>query len=189
MINDLRAKKRQRGVTLLEMLITLAIAAIILTLVAPNIQSILTRNKITAEINEMSGLLQFARFTAIDEQTNTIVCPTSDFLACTNDWDSPKMVFIDDNANGTRDDADEPLLLSSQSISATNTMTSSENSIVFFDSGAASAAAEITICPNSNDATFARALLVSLQGRTRVAVDNNNDGVVEIASGAAISCP
>ncbi|WP_371195804.1 GspH/FimT family pseudopilin [Glaciecola sp. SC05] len=187
MINNLVNKKRQRGVTLVEMLITLAIAAILLTLVAPNVQSILTKNKITAEINELSGLLQFARYTAIDEQTTAVVCPSTDFATCSNDWNAPKIVFIDDNDNNTRDGA-ERLLLTSQTISSTNKMTSSGNIIRFLDSGGAETAINMKLCPNSKDAKFGRALFVSLQGRTRISADSNNDGVHEDVAGNNLSC-
>lgn len=188
MINYLANKKRQHGVTLLEMLITLAIAAILLTMVAPNVQSILTKNKITAEINEMSGLLQFARFTAIDEQATAVVCPSADFAACGTDWNAPKIVFVDLNGNDARDTA-EPLLLTSQSISSTNDMVSSTDVIRFLDSGAANTAATVKLCPNSKDAKFARALFVSLQGRTRISVDSaDSDEIHEDASNNNLTC-
>ncbi len=189
MIYFFTSKKRQAGVTLLEMLITLAIAAILLTLVAPNVQSILTRNKIAAEINEMSGLLQFARYTAIDEQITTVVCPSNDFSGCVNDWNAPKMVFIDEDGNNARD-VNEPLLLSSQAISSSNEMTSTINVVQFLDSGAAAAGTMIRICPNSKDVEFARALFVTLQGRTRISADNvNNDGIHEDLANANLTCP
>lgn len=188
MINSLKNKKRQFGVTLVEMMITLAIAAILLTLVAPNVQSILTRNKITAELNEMSGLLRFARFTAIDQQINTIACPTTNFTACSNDWNSAKMVFIDANGNNAKDAA-EPILASSQAISSTNSVTSTANSIQFLDSGVTVAASTILLCPNTKDAEFARALFVTLQGRTRVSTDTDDNGIDEDLSNTDLSCP
>lgn len=187
MKNYFVCKKCQRGVTLVEMLITLAIAAILLTLVAPNVQSILTKNKISAEINELSGLLQFARYTAIDEQTMTVVCPSSDFATCSSDWNSPKMVFIDDNGNRARD-ASEGLLLTTQSISSTNKMTATGNVIEFLDAGGAQTAVNIKLCPNSKDAKFGRALFVSLQGRTRISIDSNNDGIHEDHSSSNLNC-
>nr|WP_136250154.1 GspH/FimT family pseudopilin [Ningiella ruwaisensis] len=186
MLNETISKKCQQGVTLLEMLITLAIAAILLTVVAPNVQSILTKNKITSEINELSGLFQFARFTAIDEQALTVVCPSSNFDSCTTNWNDPKMVFIDDNNNGARD-AGEELLLVSQSISSTNTMTASEDIVQFLDSGGALTAANIKLCPNSKDAKFARALEITAQGRTRLSTDPENDGIHNDSSGN-LSC-
>lgn len=187
MINYLAFKKRQQGVTLLEMMIALAVSAIVLTLVAPNVQSILVKNKITAEINEMSGVLQFARFTAVDERSTTIVCPSSDFSSCGNNWDDPKIVFIDANANDARD-ADEPLLLSSQTIANTNNMTSSANLIRFLDIGGTDTPAIIKLCPNSNDAKYSRALIVTLQGRTRISIDADRDGTHEDGNGDNLSC-
>ena len=196
MINNSLEIKRQQGVTLLEMMITLAIAAILLTVVAPNIQSILTTNRIAAEINDTSGALQFARYTAIDQQVVTVVCPSNDFNTCSNDWNDPKIVFTDGNDNGTIDNNDE-LLLTSQAISASNTMTArtqtgannAANLIRFLDSGGVNAPIALQICPNTNDAEFARALLVSAQGRVRVSADTNGDDIVENINGSNVSCP
>ncbi|WP_395340946.1 GspH/FimT family pseudopilin [Ningiella sp. W23] len=187
MVNFSLSSKRQAGVTLLEMMITLAVAAILLTVVAPNIQSILTSNRITAEINETSALLQFARYTAIDEQSQVVVCPSSNFATCNNDWNNPKIVFLDLNGNGSRDGAEE-LLQSSQAISGGNKMTSSQNLVEFNESGGTTAAADIVLCPKNNDAKFARGLIVSLQGRTRLSRDESDDGFHEDSSGTSLAC-
>jgi type IV fimbrial biogenesis protein FimT len=186
-INDLSFKNRQRGVTLLEMMIALAVSAIVLTLVAPNVQEILTKNRITAEVNEMSGLLQFARFTSIDQRANTVLCPSANFETCNTDWNGPKIVFIDENGNDDRD-ADEPLLLSSQNISRNNVMTSSADLYRFLDIGGTDTPGTITLCPRDGEEKFARALFISLQGRSRISVDSNDDGIHEDADDNNLDC-
>jgi type IV fimbrial biogenesis protein FimT len=77
--------KQQKGVTLVELMITVSIVAIILTLVGPSIQSILIKNSIVAEINETSSLIQYARHHAIDEQAEVVVCPSKYYSVCSND--------------------------------------------------------------------------------------------------------
>ena len=59
---------RQQGLTLLEMLVAVAILAIILTTVAPGIQNIVIKNRITSDLNNLSAVIQRARFSAVDEQ-------------------------------------------------------------------------------------------------------------------------
>jgi type IV fimbrial biogenesis protein FimT len=182
-----QSKTVQKGVTLLEMMITLAILAIVLTVVAPNMQSFLIKNRITAEINEVSGIIQYARHLAIDEQTNVVVCPSVDFLECGTNWNNAKIVFIDSNADGNRG-ASEDLLVTTSEASDSTLMTGPAGSIQFLDTGAADSAFSIQICPLSKDATFARAISISLQGRVRVSTDSDDDGTHEDSEGDALSC-
>lgn len=177
----------QKGLTLIEMLITLAIAAIILTVVAPSVQTIIAKNRTTSEINELSGIIQFARFTAIDQTSTTLVCPAGNYSTCTTNWNEPKIVFIDSNGNGSRDTA-EPLLLSSTGIASSNTMTGPTAPIQFFDSGATNANVSIKVCPNSNDAKLARSININTQGRVRISIDSNKNDIYEDTDGDELSC-
>lgn len=177
----------QKGVTLLEMMITLAILAIVLTVVAPSMQDFLIKNRITAEINEISGVIQYARHLAIDEQINVVVCPSADFEGCGTNWNNPKIVFIDTNADGNRSSG-EALLVSTAKASDSTDITGPNVNIHFKDSGAASQAFTIQICPANKDETFARALSVSLQGRVKISADSDQDGIHEDINGSALSC-
>lgn len=169
------------------MMITLAILAIVLTVVAPSMQNFLIKNRITGEINEISGVVQYARHLAIDEQINVIVCPSADFEACGTDWSNPKIVFIDANADGNRSAGEELLVTTAQASDSTNISGPNAN-IHFKDSGAASQAFTIQICPINKDVTFARALSVSLQGRVKVSSDSDDDGTHEDMDGNVLSC-
>lgn len=179
--------RSQKGVTLLEMMITVAIVAIVLTSVAPSIQGILVQNRIIGEINELSGIIQFARHSAIDEQTDTVVCPTEDFTNCSNNWDNAKMVFMDLDANGVRG-VNEDILVATSVISDVNDMTGPAGGLTFLPSGAANANATILLCHQNNNSEYARALTISLQGRVKMSADNNNDGIHEDANGTALDC-
>jgi type IV fimbrial biogenesis protein FimT len=178
----------QKGVTLLEMMIALAILAIVLTVVAPNIREFLIKNRITGELNEISGIVQYARHVAIDQQSPVILCPANDYKECGNDWDDPKIVFIDENGDGDRDD-DEDLLVASSPTSDTTYMDGPNNQVEFQETGASNRSFNIILCPSSKDVKYARAINISLQGRVRVSKDSDNDGVHEDTSGDALTCP
>lgn len=181
------SKTNQKGVTLLEMMITLAILAIVLTVVAPNMQTFLIKNRITAEINGVSGIIQYARHLAIDEQTNVVVCPSADFDGCGTNWNNPKIVFIDANADGNRSSGEDLLVTTSKASDSTK-ITGPNTNIHFNGSGAASQSFSIQICPSNGDETYARALSVSLQGRVKVSSDADDDGTHEDMDGATLTC-
>lgn len=178
---------KQKGLTLLEMLVAVAVLSIILTTVAPNIQSILIKNRITADINSLSAVLQRARFTAVDEQSSVILCPTENYTACSNSWMNAKMVFIDVNGNGSRDN-NEALIVSSDPAGSANMIYGISGSIVFDEQGGIDKAATIAVCPKDNNTDYASALLLSLYGRISVAVDSDGDGKKEDLDGNALSC-
>lgn len=180
-------KKCQQGLTLVELLIALAIMAILLTVVAPNIQSILTKNRITADINEMSSVVQYARFSAIDQSNTALVCPSDDFENCSSNWDLPKIVFIDNNANGSRDSS-EALLMTTEATNSQQHFSGPNAALAFDESGISNMSVSLVLCPNDNDTEFARSVNVNQQGRTRISIDSNNDGIHEDVSGNNLSC-
>ncbi|MGJ8682198.1 GspH/FimT family pseudopilin [Paraglaciecola sp.] len=179
--------KHQNGVTLVELMITLAIVTIILTSVGPSIQSILIKNRIVAEINEISALVQYARHQAIDEQTLVTVCPSVDYSNCTTDWNNPKMAFIDSDNNSIRASTEE-LIVSVAAASENNVITSTENSIIFEENGQTVSAAEILLCHKDKKAEYARSLSVTAQGRVKMSTDSDKNGIYENAAGTQLSC-
>ncbi|MBU2979094.1 GspH/FimT family pseudopilin [Alteromonas sp. C1M14] len=179
--------KNNKGLSLIELMITVAIAAILLTVGAPGIQSILQQNRVIAATNDISSVIRTARFTAIDQEQLTILCPTSDYDACGTDWTLAKMVFIDANSNGSRD-ANETLIQSTDPLGSGLEIAGIKTALSFSPDGSVSTAATITLCPASGDATAASAVIVSLYGRVAVAKDSNNNGIKEDSSGSDLSC-
>lgn len=179
--------KQQKGVTLVELMITVSIVAIILTLVGPSIQSILINNSIVAEINETSSLIQYARHHAIDEQAEVVVCPSKDYSVCSNDWNDPKIVFIDKDDNAIRAVTEE-LLVTSGSSSLTSLMTNTTDIIKFTGTGEANETTEILLCHKDGKSEYARSLSVTLQGRVKMSTDSDRNGINENASGTELSC-
>lgn len=171
----------------MELMIGLAIAGIVMTIVVPSGQNVLIKHRIIAEINEVSAITQFARNHAIDEQVDTIVCPSDDFATCGQDWNQPKIVFADIDGNGNRN-LDEELLVATSSLSSSNVLTGPAVSMRFQGNGAVSSPATLLICHKGLDAQFARALTISLQGRVRMSQDSNYDGIHENNAGNALSC-
>lgn len=179
--------KLQKGVTLIELMVTVSIVAIILMFVAPSVQNILIKNRIIAEINETSSLIQYARHHAIDEQTQVVVCPSADYSVCSTDWTDAKIVFIDTDSNNIRG-VNEELLVTIGATSKTNIMTATNNIIRFEETGEANLASEVKICHKDGDVSYAKSLFISLQGRVKMSTDSDRNGINEDASGTALTC-
>ncbi|WP_232207664.1 GspH/FimT family pseudopilin [Pseudoxanthomonas sp. J35] len=72
----------------MELIITIAVLAILLTLAVPSFTSVINSNRLTAQANELVADLQFARSEAVRRNQRVTVCPSVDSAACSGaaDW-------------------------------------------------------------------------------------------------------
>ena len=75
------------GFTLIELVITLAVLAIIVTLALPAFTALINGNRLTAQANELVADLQSARMEAIKRNRPVTLCPSADNVTCSGgDW-------------------------------------------------------------------------------------------------------
>ena len=72
---------KQNGFTLFELLVALAIAAILVTVGIPSLRDMIMDNRIIAQANHFVATMNAARSSAVRYQRTAIVCATSDFDA------------------------------------------------------------------------------------------------------------
>lgn len=90
-----RPARRAAGFTLLELMLTVGIAAILLAIGVPSFRYVTTANRASSEINALLGDMQFARGEAIREGQAVSICPSNDGATClvTTIWNSGWIVF------------------------------------------------------------------------------------------------
>ncbi|MGD8910175.1 MAG: GspH/FimT family pseudopilin [Chromatiales bacterium] len=90
-------QRAQTGFTLVELMITLAVSTIILTISIPAFDSLMTSNQTTAYTNNVIGALRLARSEAINRGEGVTVCASNtDYSACDNaNWQNGWLVFTD----------------------------------------------------------------------------------------------
>lgn len=88
--------RRKQGFTLLELMVTIAIAGILLTIGVPSFQSVVTRNRISANTNEFIVAINLARSEAIKRGSEVSVCKSTDGTSCTTsgDWGKGWIVYL-----------------------------------------------------------------------------------------------
>ena len=98
--------RKDAGLTLIELLITLALAAILLTLGVPAFSGTLERTRVATTMHQVSADLAMARSTAIMRRSQIVVCPRTPDNHCRsdNDWSHGWMVFTDDDGNRQPDE-------------------------------------------------------------------------------------
>lgn len=65
---------RQRGVTLIELMITLAVAVVLISLAVPSYRSMTLANKLDTAANDVVGAVRTARMEAIKRNGHTQLC-------------------------------------------------------------------------------------------------------------------
>lgn len=87
---SLGTSARVRGFTLLELLVTIAIVAVLATLAIPSFRSVINSNRLTAQANELVTSIQLARTEAIRRNATVTLCRTTNGTACAaaaGSWD------------------------------------------------------------------------------------------------------
>ena len=73
----------QSGLTLIELMVAVAVLAILLSIGIPSFQSLVAQNRATSAANELQSTLQFARSTAIAQARPVTVCAATNFTGGT----------------------------------------------------------------------------------------------------------
>lgn len=169
--------EKSAGFTLVELIVTLVLAALVLTLGVPSFQEMIRDNRLVATVNELIGALNLARSEAIKRGVRVTLCKSADGAACTasGGYEQGWIVFVDPNDNAAVD-ADETIIRVFQAIPTGAGMTLTGNApvaryISYVATGAtqltsgAFQAGTLTLCA----APKARRIVINSVGRVRVA--------------------
>lgn len=105
-------QQKQRGLTLVELMVVIMIIAIIASVAIPYFQSILAKQEMRNVSFLVPHILLNARHEAFIRRQDVVVCPSVDGIACTNHslWQHYVITFVDSNRNRQKDEHE--LLLS-----------------------------------------------------------------------------
>lgn len=92
---------KQRGFTLTELMVVVAIVAILLSVGVPSYRYVANSYRISSEVNGLLGDLMYARSEALKEGQFVTVCVTTNGKNCTGNtsWNRGWLVFSDPTPN------------------------------------------------------------------------------------------
>jgi type IV fimbrial biogenesis protein FimT len=186
----MRSNNNVNGQTLFELTATLLIIGLTSALAIPLLSNIQESTDARSAINRMVNATQQARTLALTQRRNITLCPSLNPPACSSNWSDP-LILLSESGDGP--DRHVAMLGSIPAVSRGKMHWRSfrKNNAIKIQSNGMTAAYNGTFiyCPKSQNARFARALVINKSGRARLATDLDGDGIVDISEKETISCP
>ncbi|WP_051484494.1 GspH/FimT family pseudopilin [Shewanella waksmanii] len=171
------SSKWSQGFTLVELMVTMVIAIILITVGVPSMKSMYEAYRSEGEVRRIQQSLLLTRNYAVSYGSRVTMCPTAN-AGCGTDWSAGYHIFIDGGTDNSIDGTDEVL----QQFDAFNTsdfVTFDGNAISFTPDGlvaANSTSGTFVYCPGSKTSEESRGITISASGRIQFetgAVDCN----------------
>ncbi|CAH1386858.1 GspH/FimT family pseudopilin [Candidatus Nitrotoga sp. M5] len=158
----------QTGFTLIEVLVTVAILIVLLSIAVPNFMTFVQNSRLVGQTNDLVTSLNYARSEAIKRGVRVSVCSRSSNTACSaagvSNWDTGWLVFVNPNNNAVAD-IGETVLQVRQPLENGNTLrTAGLQRVTYQNSGFSGNADTFRLC-DSRGTENGRAIAVSMQGR------------------------
>ena len=184
--------QRARGLTLIELMVTISILAILMALAVPSFQSMIASSNLATATNDLANTLAQARSNAIRRGGRVTVCKSANGTQCatSGDWEQGWIVFNDITKSGTSANVDtgETITFVAPALARGIVIKGNLNYISYASDGQTKLmnggfqGGKLRVCStNSSLSNDKRARNMTLTGTGRV--------VTEVQSNVAATCP
>ncbi len=181
-----------RGFTLIEVLATLAVAALLATFALPSAQRLIHEIRAETAIHAVRGGLAYARASAATHGRPVLICPLDAHDQCRGDWSEGFAVFVDLTGHAERH-PDAPVLRhfppfpkgSSLRFAAFGTgrhLRMLPNGQTAWQNG------RFEYCPPPSSKAKPRVLVLNVQGRGRILLPEDIDPARQRGPNRAVHC-
>lgn len=176
------AKAACKGFTLIELMIVIAIMAILASLAAPSFKTLATAQALRAASSDLQISLLQARSEALRTNRNVYVVPVSSTNpATTSDWADGWSVFVDNNNSGsTFEPGTDTTVSKSSPISSRLAITTAKTNVVSFTFDARGFNGGVNngkvTFASIDDASVRKMVIVDRLGKARICDYSTNPG-------------
>ncbi|AYC34327.1 prepilin-type N-terminal cleavage/methylation domain-containing protein [Pseudomonas cavernae] len=164
---------RQHGFTLVELMITLAVFAVLLAIMVPSYSDMTLGSKLRSQASDLVAGAVLARSEAIKRNSVVRMCVSADGASCiAGGWEQGWVVFHDADDDGTRD-AGETVLLQHQAAASGFKITGTVASVRFQGTGVGATQTTLTAC-RATPSVGAQERVVNITAAGRASVTKTN---------------
>ncbi|HZW59636.1 MAG TPA: GspH/FimT family pseudopilin [Woeseiaceae bacterium] len=163
------ASQHARGYSLYELLMTLLLVSVILSVGLPSLRSVVASQRLRTEVDRLFHAAHLARQTSIVRRRAVTICASRDASTCDTggDWSGGWILFVDDDRDRPpQRDAGE-LLLAARHVDPRLEVRANRRAFTFRTTELRATNGTIVLCDRGG-AAAARALVISYSGRPRV---------------------
>lgn len=187
----IHTKPKHLGLTLIEFMISVAVVAILASVMLPNYSSFLNNMRLDNQISELHRMLLATRNIAINNGENATLCPIDESNKCVSNWQLPLIVFIDKNKNGIYEANQEVILKYKNQVPSGDRLVYGKyrNKVVYQPTGNLGGLNNGTFryCTRY-DPDKAKGIIVARSGRIYQTSDINGDGYDQNRNYKRITC-
>ena len=187
----MESAKPMAGFTLVELLVTLIVLAVAISIGIPNLNRLVTSNRHSELLNQYLGAFAMARSQAVTNKTITAICPLDSSSECHDNWNQPVSIFPDADKDQKPDNGEvwRVVTIDGDNFNI-HSRTAGSGSFHFGSDGMIhGGTGSVVICPENVSSKQMTYLAVSLGGRARHTTDDDGDGNITLSWGGKISCP
>lgn len=175
-----------RGFTLIEMMIVIAIIALIVSVGIPQYNSVVMNGRLSTQANELQGLLQLARSEAATNRVQTLVCGSTDQANCnTNNWEQGVIAFR--NRDGNNVAAADELIRVLPATTNGITIRGANGNLRYLTDGTMTGVQILRICDNRG-VNNSRQIFINTSGQSRTHQGNYDDNDADTVADDGV-CP
>ena len=204
LVNCDSSKRYATGFSLIEMMLVIAVVAILAAVAGPPMRDMLLKDGIKSAVVELRASLAQARGEAIAQAYDVTICRSSDYENCDTgggDWSSGWITFLDKDGDAVRD-AGEALIDVHEALALSAELTFSEvvsgsGARDFFQYNRQGLPGDVVnnpeqglfvLCPQDGDSSKARGIYINATGRASETRDTDSDGNHNWSGSNELSC-
>ncbi|KFN44960.1 GspH/FimT family pseudopilin [Arenimonas oryziterrae] len=162
--------RRRRGYSLVELVFTLALVALLSLLALPGLAQLVVHDRVASATNRLQAEMNRARYDAIMRSRYVSLCGSSDSEHChgSPDWSQGTITFVDRDSDGDRD-ADELLIsvLQSTDLHGLHVASSVGRPVLSFRPDGRTAGTNLSLQVCNREHQTLRRIIVNISGRNR----------------------
>ena len=161
-----------KGFSLVDLIVTVTVSTVLFGLAVPVTGNLITSNRISGQVNKLTGSLALTRTEAIKRNQHVVLCKSDNGTDCSRrgHWESGWIIYVDENNNRQRDEQEELILVHEKlenNIKISYSAFGSRHYVAYRPTGYTKTNGTFIIC-NPRTPERSKALILTKSGRVRL---------------------